>query len=154
MIKRLLHCTRATAAVEAAIFAPIFLILTLGVTDLGAGMFVRMGVNAASQSGAIYAVVNSGTGEVCESLTSAFSPSVASACLTAIKGVMNEATGDASFCTGTVCTANIGCPAGSDGSSRCITVTVSYPFTPILPDAVYSWATSTTLSSITTIRIL
>src|SRR5947208_4524937 len=69
MFKRLLRCTRATAAVEAAIFAPIYLVLTLGVTDIGMGVFVRMSVNAATQAGALYAVVNYNTGKACERTT-------------------------------------------------------------------------------------
>ena len=148
-LRRLFHCTRATAAVEAAIFAPIFLIMTLGITDLGSGMFVRMSVNAATQAGAAYAVIKSSCAPtpctpVCASLSTA--------CLTGIKTAMNEATGVSSFCTGTVCTASIrGC---ADGSPKCISVSVNYPFTPILPDVVYSWAQPMTVSSTTIIRIL
>jgi Flp pilus assembly protein TadG len=141
-------CTTGTAAVEAAIFAPIFLIMTLGVTDLGSGMFVRMSINAATQAGAAYAVIKSSCTPtpctpVCASLTNA--------CLAGIKTAMNEATGVSSFCTGTVCTASItGC---ADGSPKCISVSANYPFTPILPDVVYSWAQSATVSSTTIIRI-
>jgi len=64
-LRRLFPCARATAAVDAAIFLPIFLTLTLGVTDLGSRMFVRMTVNAAALAGAAYAVNNSGSGSVC-----------------------------------------------------------------------------------------
>ena len=42
--------TDATAAVEAAIFLPIFLLFTIGITDLGSGMFLRTQINAATQS--------------------------------------------------------------------------------------------------------
>jgi Flp pilus assembly protein TadG len=143
MIK-LLRCTRASAAVEAAIFAPIFLLFVLGIADLGSGMFVRSLVNAATQSGAVYALVNSGTGSVCASFTQT--------CLNGIKAVMNDATGDASFCTGSVCTASIA--ACQDGSPKCIIVSASYPFAPLLPDQVYSWAQSMTVISTATIRIL
>ena len=145
-LRRLFRSATGTAAVEAAIFAPIFLIMTLGVTDLGSGMFVRMSVNAATQAGAAYAVINSfiGTPPVCASLTNA--------CLTGIKTAMNDATGVPSFCTGTVCA-----PAPTMTApcvSPCvITVSANYPFTPILPDVVYSWAQSATVLSTTIIRI-
>jgi Flp pilus assembly protein TadG len=137
-LRRLFGCTAATAAVEAAIFAPIFLTLTLGITDLGSGMFVRMTVNAAAQSGAAYAVKN------CAALTAA--------CRSGITTAMNDATGNSSFCTNATCTPSI--TSCADGSPKCITVTANYPFTPILSDAVYSWAQLLTLSSTVTVRVL
>jgi Flp pilus assembly protein TadG len=142
MIRRLLRCTRATAAVEAAIFAPVFLTLTLGIADLGSGMFVRMTVNAATQAGAAYAVKHS----------------CASTCLNGIETAMKDATGNPLFCTAsasnpTPCTASMS-PDPCTANSVCvITVSANYPSSPILPDALYSWATSTTVSSTTTIRI-
>lgn len=48
ILRRLVKNTDATAVVEAAIFLPVYLILTLGVTDVGTGMFVEMTVNAAT----------------------------------------------------------------------------------------------------------
>ena len=104
-LHRLFGCTSATAAVEAAIFSPLFLVLTLGVTDLGSGMFVRMTVNAAAQSGAAYAVINSGS--TCASLTAA--------CLSGIEKAMNDATGNSSFCTGSVCSASFTTCADANG---------------------------------------
>jgi hypothetical protein len=141
-LRRFLGCTRATAAVEAAIFLPIFLTFTLGITDLGSGMFVRMTANAAAQAGAAYVVKNASSG--CASLTSA--------CLSGIKTAMNDATGNPSFCTGSVCTASITSPCTA-GSVCVITVSANYPFSPILPNALYSWAQSMTVSSTATIRI-
>jgi Flp pilus assembly protein TadG len=140
-LRRLFGCTTATAAVEAAIFAPIFLILTVGITDVGSGMFAQMTVNAAAQAGAAYAVINSGS--VCASLSST--------CLSGIKTAMNDAIGNSSFCTSSVCTASI--TSCADGSPKCITVSANYPFSPIAPDAVYSWAQSMTFSSTATIRV-
>jgi hypothetical protein len=137
-LRRLFGCTTATAAVEAAIFAPVFLTMTLGVTDLGSEMFVQMTVNAATQAGATYAVKN------CASLTAA--------CLNNIKTAMNDATGNPSFCTLSTCTPSI--TSCADGSPKCITVTANYPFTPILPEAAYSWAGLTTVSSAITVRVL
>ncbi len=99
-LRRLLHCRRATAAVEAAIFAPIFLLFTLGITDLGTRMFAFMQINAATQAGAIYVIGHLGAGSVCETLTPA--------CLAGIKAAMNDAIGESSFCTGSVCTASMG----------------------------------------------
>lgn len=130
----------ASAAIEAAIFVPIFVILTFGVADLGTGMFARMTINAAAQAGASYAVFNSAT---CESV----SPS----CLSGIQNAMNQAIGNSSFCTSTSCTATIstcGTPA-----SACLTVTASSTLVPLLPSAVYSWAASATISSSVIVRI-
>ena len=141
ILRRLLKCTTATAVVETAIFTPIYLTLTLGIADVGMGAFTRMTANAAAQAGAAYAVINSGSG--CASLTSA--------CLTGIKTAMNDAAGNASFCTGTVCTASIATCA--DGSPKCIIVSANYPYSPILPYAVYSWAQSMTILSTATIRV-
>lgn len=155
LLRDLLRCTRATAAVEAAIFAPIYLVLTLGVSDIGMSVFVRMSVNAATQAGALYAVVNSVKGKACEVTTTTPAAWVNSgACVAAIKAVMNDATGDPPFCAGSVCgTPTIG-PCAELASATCITVSASYPYTPLLPDAVYSWAQSTTVISTSTIRIL
>jgi Flp pilus assembly protein TadG len=147
-LRRLFHCTRATAAVEAAIFAPIFLTLTLGVTDLGSGMFVRMTVNAATQAGATYAVIHS-CGETCRSN---------------IEAVMNDAAGDPSFCSGlptkATCTAAITQPCAT---SCTVTVSASYPCNTankclILPVTTgmfsRSWTEPQTISSTVTVRIL
>ncbi len=142
-LRRLLHCRRATAAVEAAIFAPIFLLFTLGITDLGTRMFAFMQINAATQAGAIYVIGHLGAGSVCETLTPA--------CLAGIKAAMNDAIGESSFCTGSVCTASMG--ACADGSPACIIVEATYPYTPILLDAVYTWAQSVTVHGTATVRI-
>ena len=152
VFRRLFGCTRAAAAVEAAIFAPIFLLFTLGITDLGAGMFVRMTVNAAAQSGASYAVINSGS--TCASLSST--------CLSGIQTAMNDAVGNSSFCTASVqnptpCPISFTSCADPNGGI-CFVVSANYPCTTqnkclILPDAAYSWATSMTYSSTVTVRI-
>jgi hypothetical protein len=142
VLHRLFGCTSATAAVEAAIFSPIFLVLTLGVTDLGSGMFVRMMANSAAQSGTAYAVIHSGS--TCASLTAA--------CLSGIHQAMNDAAGNASFCTGAVCSASFTSCADANGGI-CFTVSANYPYTPILPSAVYSWAQSATYSSTVTVRV-
>jgi hypothetical protein len=149
MIRQILHCTRATAAVEAAIFTPIFLLFTFGITDLGAKMFAFMQMNAATQSGAIYALVNSIPGGICEA--PAGKNYNAAGCLAGIKGAMNNAS-DASFCTTGVCTATI--QACADGSPRCIKVEADYPYTPILPTTLYSWAGSVTVRATAIIRTI
>jgi Flp pilus assembly protein TadG len=130
-LRRLFHCTRATAAVEIAIFTPIFLVMMFGITDLGAGMFVRMQVDAAAQAGATYAVLNSST--------------------TGVQQAMNDASGNPSFCTSAVCTASMTTPC----ISPCvITVTANnYPYTPFLP-YLYAWASAQNYSSTITVRIL
>jgi hypothetical protein len=136
-LRRLLGCTTATVAVEAAIFLPIFLTFAFGVTDLGSGMFVRMRANAAAQAGAAYAVINS----------------CVSTCIASIKIAMNDATGNSSFCTGSVCSASMSPDPCTAGSVCVITVSANYPFSPILPNAVYSWAQTMTVSSTATIRV-
>jgi Flp pilus assembly protein TadG len=141
--RRLFRCTTATAAVETAIFAPIFLTLMLGVTDLGSDMFVRMTVNAAAQAGAAYAVINSCT----------------TSCLANIQSAMNDATGNPSFCTtpGSTCTATPTPASCAAGSVCTITVTAGYRFAPILPVSMGSfaqlWTKSMTVSSTATIRV-
>jgi Flp pilus assembly protein TadG len=141
-LRRLFGCRDAAVAVEFAILIPIFLALTLGITDLGTGMFVRLTANAAAQSGAAYAVINSGS--VCTSLDAT--------CLAGIKDAMNDATGNASFCTDSVCTASFTACADPNGGV-CFIVSANYPFTPILPDAVYAWAQAMTVNSTVTIRV-
>jgi Flp pilus assembly protein TadG len=145
-MKRLFHRfvrkSDATAAVEAAIFAPLFLMMMLGVTDLGAGMFVKMTANAAAQAGAAYAAFN---------ITSACT--TLSACFSGIKTAMNGAAGDSSFCTGSVCTASMSPSTCTAGSVCVITVSVNYPYKPILSDAVYTWGKAQTYSTTVTIRI-
>lgn len=135
-LHRMIRNCDGSAAVEAAIFCPIFLLLTLGITDLGARMYTQMSVNAAAQAGAAYAVINSSTN---------------------VQSTMSAAAGDPSFCssTGTTCTASIGVCA--DSSPKCVTATVSYLFHPILPEVMYApkrpWATSSTITSTISIRV-
>jgi Flp pilus assembly protein TadG len=143
MKMRLLRRTDGTAAVEAAIFLPLIMLLTFGITDLGSAMFLRQQANAAAQAGATYAVINSSTGGTCFTMSAG--------CLSGIQTAMNNAAGSSSFCTGTVCTASIaGC---TDGAPKCITVSVNYPLTPILPSTAYTWAASSTVSYIVVVRI-
>ena len=143
MMRRLFWKCNGSAVVEAAIFTPIFLLLTLGVADLGIGMFIRMSVNAATQAGAIYAAVNSGQGKACESLTTT--------CQTNINATMNAAAGDPSFCSTATCSASIGTCA--DGSPECVIVSASYTYTPLAPDVLYTWAQATTVVSTATVRV-
>jgi hypothetical protein len=117
------------------------LVMILGIADLGAGMFVKMTVNAAAQAGAAYAVIN--TNSACATLTAT--------CLSGIETAMNDAANNSSFCTGTVCLASIGVCA--DGSPKCISITANWPYTPFLPDAVYTWASAQNYSSTITLRI-
>lgn len=134
LIRRLLEKGDGTAAVEAAIFAPVFLILTLGVTDLGMGMYARMESNAATQAGAAYAVIHPG------------------ASLSSIQAAMNDATGDPSFCSSATCSASVA--ACVDGAPKCIVVSTMYEYRPLLPDIVYSWAQSSMVEYTITIRVL
>jgi Flp pilus assembly protein TadG len=134
VIRQLFENRDGTAAVEAAIFAPFFLILTLGVADLGMGMYVRMAINGATQAGAAYAVIHP------------------NASLSSIQAAMNDATGNPSFCATATCSASVATCA--DSAPKCITVSASYEYTPLLPDAVYSWAQSAMVEYTITIRVL
>ena len=144
MTRQLRRNTDGSVAIEIAIFTPIFLVMMFGVTDLGAGMFVRMQGNAAAQAGATYAVLNS-SNPVCTTLTST--------CIAGIEQVMNDASGNPSFCTSAVCTPSIGVCADGVPEHLCISVTANYPYTPILPNALYAWASAQTYSSTITVRI-
>src|SRR5260370_4111459 len=141
-LRGLFRCRRGTAAVEAAIFTPIFLTMTLGVADLGSGMFARTTVNAAAQAGAAYAVIHSAS--VCSSMSAT--------CLTGIQTAMNDAAGNPSFCTGTVCTASFVACADPNGGV-CFAVSANYPYSPILPSATFAWAQPSTISFTATVRI-
>jgi len=142
--RRLFRSSDATAAVETAVCLPIYLVLTLGVTDVGTGMFVGMTVNAATQAGAAYAVIHYPNSGACASMTAA--------CLSGIQQAMNDATGNPSFCTGSVCTATFtACPDPNGGI--CFAVSANVPVSPILPSATYTWATALNYSFTTTVRV-
>lgn len=143
-LRRFLRSSDATAAVEAAIFAPILVVFTLGITDLGVGTFVGMTVNSAAQAGAAYAVINSGSTGTCGSLTPA--------CISGVQTAMNNATGNSSFCTASsACQVAFNSCADPNGGV-CFIVTANYLYSPILP-GLYSWAVSQTYSSTATVRI-
>src|SRR6516225_3399367 len=137
--RRLLRCTRATAAVEAAIFAPIFQLMTIGVTDLGSGMFLRMTLNAATQAGADYAVINSGT---CDS----------GGCTSEIWTAMQDASGGLLSCTAATCPVSFAQCTDPNGGI-CWTIAANYTPAnwPILPAPLYSWAAPGQTLSFTTV---
>lgn len=147
MTGNLLRCKRGTVAVEAAIFTPIFLLFTLGISDLGSAMFIRMVANAATQAGAIYTIINSGS-----TCAASGTPSMTAACLTGVKQAMNDAASDASFCSGTVCSASIG-PCPDVAANKCVSVSASFTYTPVLSGTLYSWAMDQTAQYTATIRI-
>jgi Flp pilus assembly protein TadG len=146
-LRRLPACTRAAAAVEAAIVFPFFLILALGVTDLGTVMFERMAVNAAAQAGAAYAVFNAnGNSGTCWANGV---PALTSNCLTGIETAMNNGSGGLTINASPAPTI----ASCADASPTCVVVSAAYTYLPILPYSAYSWATSLNLSSTVTIRI-
>jgi hypothetical protein len=151
MIWNLLRCKRGTAAVEAAIFTPIFLLFTFGITDLGSAMFIHTLANAATQAGATYTVIN--LGSACSSDgTPNGTPTMTAACLSGVKQAMNDAASDASFCSGTVCSASIGsCP--DVAANKCVSVSASFTHTPIMSGSLYAWAMDQTAHYTATIRI-
>jgi len=141
-LRRFFNCETGTAAVEAAIFAPIFLLMTIGVTDLGSGMFLRMTLNAATEAGAAYAIINS-------------SPCGSVGCKSDIWTAMNEASGGLLSCTDTTCPVSFAQCTDPNGGI-CWTIAVNYTPTnwPILPAPLYSWAApGQTLSFTTVVRV-
>ena len=146
-MRNFLCCARGAAAVETAIFAPLFVLFMVGITDLGAGMFVRMAANAAAQAGAAYAAFHTHDPATCATLTTA--------CQSNMRAAMNNAASNSSFCTSSVCPMPSIVEPCADGApnSKCISVTVNYPYTPILRDAVYTWGKTQTYSSTVIIRI-
>jgi Flp pilus assembly protein TadG len=123
---------RGAALIEAAITVPFFVILLVGIVDLGTGMYEAMGVNAAAQAGATYAVLNKGATSGDQSLLNAAADNV------------------------TVTATPVSCTDPSGGF--CVSVQASYQFAPILyaPQlAKYApWLTpSLTITSTATVRI-
>lgn len=151
MLSRMLCCTRGTIAVETALVIPVFLTLAIGIADLGSGMFYSMTINAATQSGAIYAVANSSSTCGNEIATGVIG---AGACLTGIHTAMNDAANDSSFCATSTCTARIVKDAACDGpNTTCIAVTANYPLNPILLSS-YVWSQPFTITYTAKIRII
>lgn len=183
MLRRLCRNSDGTAVVEFAIATPLFMVLTLGIIDLGIGISTRMAINAATQSGATSAIANS-------SGLCAFGPNPplpaqpSLACYQAIFEAMNEAAGT-QFCntdpkncndsygqlcntdpntlmTSNNCTASIGgqgvCQRAGDpnppASAECVIVTATYVYKPLLLDPVYSWAGLTAIVSQATARFV
>ena len=152
---RFLWNSDGTVAVEAAIFTPIFLLFTFGITDLGSAMFMRTLANAAVQTGAIYTVVNSpvNSGSICSSDgTPNGTPTMTAACLSGVKQAMNDAAANSSFCSGTVCSASIG-PCPDVAANKCVTVRANFTYTPVLSGTLYSWAMDQTAQYTATVRI-
>jgi Flp pilus assembly protein TadG len=138
MPRRLLKHQHGTAAIETAIVVPLLFVLALGVTDLGGGIFSRMAVNAASQAGAAYAV------------------SHPTATLIDVQTAMTQAAGDSSFCANPlgICTVSLQSACVPAPAACVITVTATYAWTPWLPAAMYSWATSMSITYTTTVRVI
>jgi Flp pilus assembly protein TadG len=138
MIRKFARNTDGAVLAETVVFVPIFLVLMIGITDLGAGMFVKTTVNAAAQAGAEYAA------NKCTTLDGA--------CQTGIETAMNNAVANSTFCTPATCTHLFtACPDPYGGT--CFTVTATYPYTPILRDAVYAWGSTQDYSSTVIVRV-
>jgi Flp pilus assembly protein TadG len=60
-----------SAAIEAAFMLPLYVLLTIGIVDLGAGMFQSMQINAAAQAGAASIVISPTMSGVSAAMTSA-----------------------------------------------------------------------------------
>jgi Flp pilus assembly protein TadG len=125
--RRLRHDTDGTAAIELAIVLPVLFAITVGVVDLGTGMYEKTAVNAAAQAGAAYAIINN-------SVTG-----------TGFQTAMNNAAG------GLVITAT---PAPTI-SGGIVTVSARHDFTPVLGTTLFvTWVPSLfRLTSTVTIRI-
>jgi Flp pilus assembly protein TadG len=124
---------RGAALVEAAIALPFFIISTVGVVDLGTGMYEAMAVNAAAQTGAAYAVLNKGSTSAPSSLLRAAADNIPTIAVTPVT------------CTD---------PSGG----FCVSLQASQLFTPILHAAQLTkfvpWLPpSLTMTSTATVRI-
>jgi Flp pilus assembly protein TadG len=125
---RFVRNSDGAALIEAAIALPFFLILMVGIVDLGAGMYDAMAVNAAAQAGAAYAVLNKG------------------------------ASSGSSLLNAAADNLNISPDVTQSISVGVISVTASYPFTPLMWStgltALLPWLPKTMLiTSTATIRI-
>jgi Flp pilus assembly protein TadG len=125
---RFMRNNTGAALLEAAIALPFFLILTVGIVDLGRGVYCAMAVNAASQAGAAYAVVNKGA--------------------TSGSSLLNAAADNLNIYPDVTQSISVGV----------VSVTASYPFTPLMwsigLDKLLPWLPKTMLiTSTATIRI-
>ena len=124
----ILRNERGAALIEAAFALPFFLILMVGIIDLGTGMYDAMAVNAAAQAGATYAVLNNG------------------------------ASSGSSLLNASADNLNIYPDVTQSISVGVVSVTASYPFTPLMwsigLDKLLPWLPKTMLiTSTATIRI-
>ena len=124
----LLRNERGAALIEAAIALPFFLILMVGIVDLATAMYYVMSVNAATQAGAAYAVLNKG------------------------------ATSGSSLLNAAADNLNVFPDVTQSVSLGVVTVTATYPFTPLMWSAgltvLLPWLPKTmTITSTATIRI-
>lgn len=154
IVFKLFKCTNASAAVEAAIFTPIFLLFMLGITDLGSKAYIQMQFDAATQAGVLYIAQNS-TYIVQNGISSS---------LSSVQTAMNRASGSPSFCT-TYATCSIcnsttpSCPVTNNcKDTYCYEVIAITPisspvYQPFLPDTAFSWSKPQTITSTATIRI-
>ena len=132
---KLLQNDRGAALIEAAMAVPFFLILLVGIVDLGTGAYEAMAVNAAAQAGATYAVLNN-------------------AATSGDQNLLNAAADNA-----IIVQTLPGCVDGSGG--LCVSVTATYTFTPLFsalasPNLVnyVPWLpTSLLITSTATVRI-
>jgi Flp pilus assembly protein TadG len=125
---RFMRNNTGAALVEAAIALPFFLILMVGIVDLGTGMYRAMSVNAATQAGAAYAVLNKGA--------------------TSGSSLLNAAADDLNIFPDVTQSISVGV----------VTVTATYPFTPLMWStgltAFLPWLPKTmNITSTATIRI-
>jgi Flp pilus assembly protein TadG len=128
MMLRFMRNDTGAALIEAAIALPFFLILMVGIIDLGTGMYDAMSVNAAAQAGAAYAVLNKGA--------------------TSGSSLLNAAAENLSIYPDVTQSVSVGV----------VTVTASYTFTPLMWStglaALLPWLPKTMLITATaTIRI-
>lgn len=83
LVRRFSRCIKGAAALEAAIVLPVFLTLTVGMVDLGSGMFIAMEVNNAAQAGAAK-VVNDPTAFSAANIQAAMTAAAGSLTITAM----------------------------------------------------------------------
>lgn len=149
MIRKIItiwHDRRGTAAIEFALISPVFIILLVGVVELGFAGLDAMRVQDAAEAGALYAQVN---GWDAAGIAAAVTSATGASGLTATPAPVNFC-----GCPGTDGIAAVDCMgACTDGSApgKYVTVSASMPRLTIVPETISTLPD--TLTAHSTVRI-
>ncbi|WP_263419482.1 TadE family protein [Terriglobus albidus] len=127
---RRLQADDGSALIEFIFIAFMFIIVLAGVVELGRMVLVYTTVANAARAGARYAIVHGGdrTGSGVDGPSGPGSPCTCTQITTVVKNFASA---------GLVNTANltvtVNYPNGSNAAGKAVTVTVSYPYDPLIP---------------------